>query len=100
MLSDSSILKKIQRQPRQTAGFKQLVRELGLHGDERRELHERLQKLVAAGQLLAVGSDRYAIPQAVSGKKLVRGRVAIHLDGFRFVGSEISSASPALTSRL
>src|SRR3989442_1282657 len=33
MLSDSIILKKIQRQPKQTAGYKQLVRELGLHGD-------------------------------------------------------------------
>ena len=33
MLSDSAILKKIERQPKRTAGFKQLVRELGLHGD-------------------------------------------------------------------
>ena len=34
MLSDSAILKHIARQPQKTAGFKQLVRELGLHGDE------------------------------------------------------------------
>jgi ribonuclease R len=100
MLSDSSILKKIQRQPRQTAGFKQLVRELGLHGDERRELHERLQKMVAGGQLLAVDSDRYAIPQAASDKNLVVGRLTMHRDGFGFVIPEMSSASPALKSRL
>ena len=100
MLSDSSILKKIQRQPRQTAGYKQLVRELGLHGDERRELHERLQKMIAAGQLLAVDSDRYAIPQAASDKNLVVGRLTMHRDGFGFVIPEMSSASPALKSRL
>jgi ribonuclease R len=100
MLSDSAILKKIQRQPRQTAGYKQLVRELGLHGDERRELHERLQKLIAAGQLLPVESDRYAIPQAASDKNLVVGRLTMHRDGFGFVVPEIASASPALKSRL
>jgi ribonuclease R len=100
MLSDSAILKKIQRQPRQTAGYKQLVRELGLHGDERRELHERLQKLIAAGQLLAVEFDRYAIPQAAPDKDLVLGRLTMHRDGFGFVIPDLSSASPALKSRL
>jgi ribonuclease R len=100
MLSDSSILKNIQRQPRQTAGYKQLVRELGLHGHERQELHERLQKMIAAGQLLAVDSDRYAIPQAASDKNLVVGRLSMHRDGFGFVIPEMASASPALKSRL
>ena len=100
MLSDSAILKKIQRQPRQTAGYKQLVRELGLHGDERRELHERLQKLIAAGQLLPVEADRYAIPQPAPDKNLVVGRLTMHRDGFGFVIPEISSASSALKSRL
>ena len=45
-LSDSVILKKIERQPKSMAGFKQLVRELGLHGDARHELSNRLQTLV------------------------------------------------------
>jgi hypothetical protein len=62
MLSDSVILKHISRQPKRSAGFKQLVRELGLHGDARRDLNDRLQKLVAGGALLAVDSDRYALP--------------------------------------
>ena len=35
MLSDSAILKHIARQPKRSAGFKQLVRELGLHGEAR-----------------------------------------------------------------
>ena len=72
-LSDSAILKKIERQPKRTAGFKQLVRELGLHGDARRELSERLQRLVSSGQLVQVDSDRYAIPKAAAGKNFWSG---------------------------
>ncbi len=64
MLSDSTILKHIARQPKRSAGFKQLVRELGLHGEARGELDALLQKLVAAGELIQLNSDRYALPQA------------------------------------
>jgi len=46
MPSDSAILKHIARQPKRSAGFKQLVRELGLHGDGRAELDKQLAKLV------------------------------------------------------
>ena len=45
MLSDSAILKKIERQPKRTAGFKQLVRELGLHGKQRSDLNELLDRM-------------------------------------------------------
>jgi ribonuclease R len=100
MLSDSAILKKIQRQPKQTAGYKQLLRELGLHGHERKELNERLQKLVSSGQLIAADSDRYAIPQAPSGKNLVAGKLSLHRDGFGFVIPELASAAPNLKGRL
>ena len=100
MLSDSSILKKIERQPRQTAGYKQLVRELGLHGDERSALNERLKKLVASGQLVASDSDRYSIPQSPSGKNLVAGKLSLHRDGFGFVIPDMTSASPSLKLRL
>jgi hypothetical protein len=48
MLSDSAILKHITKQAKRAVGFKQLVRELGLHGAERRELDERLRKLLGA----------------------------------------------------
>jgi ribonuclease R len=98
MLSDSIILKKIQRQ--QTAGYKQLVRELGLHGDERRELSGRLQRLVSSGQLVAVDSDRYAIPQAASGKNLIAGKLSLHRDGFGFVIPDLTSAAQNLKARL
>ena len=66
MLSDSTILKHIARQPKGTAGFKQLVRELGMRGDERRELDSLLQKMVARGTLISVDSDRYALPVAAA----------------------------------
>jgi ribonuclease R len=100
MLSDSTILKHIARQPKRTAGFKQLVRELGLHGDERRELNERLQKLAAGGALIAIDSDRYALPQAAADKNLVIGRLTMHRDGFGFVIPDASSLPAALKSRL
>ena len=100
MLSDSIILKKIQRQPKQTAGYKQLVRELGLHGDQRKELSGRLQKLVSRGELVAADSDRYAIPQAAAGRNLIAGKLSLHRDGFGFVIPDLSSAAPNLKSRL
>jgi ribonuclease R len=102
MLSDAVILKKIQRQPKQAAGYKQLVRELGLHGAERKELSGRLQKMISGGQLVKMDSDRYAIPQAAtaSGKNLVAGKLSLHRDGFGFVIPDLSSAAPNLKGRL
>jgi len=100
MLSDSIILKHIEKQAKRAAGFKQLVRELGVHGDERRELDERLQKLVAGGALIAVGSERYALPQAAADKNLVAGRLTMHRDGFGFVIPDASSLPASLRARL
>ncbi len=100
MLSDSAILKQLARQPRRSAGFKQLVRELGLHGDARRDLNERLQKLVASGALVSSDSDHYSLPQAAADKNLVAGRLTMHRDGFGFVIPEASSLPPQLKARL
>jgi ribonuclease R len=100
MLSDSIILKHIARQPKRAAGFKQLVRELGLHGDERHELDSLLQKMVARGTILSVDSDRYALPAAAADKNLVAGRLSMHRDGFGFVIPDSKSLSPALKARL
>jgi ribonuclease R len=100
MLADSAILRKIEHQPKHTAGFKQLVREFGLHGEARRELSERLQRLVASGKLRQVDSDRYAIPQAATGKNLVVGRLSLHRDGFGFVIPDASSLDERLKARL
>ncbi len=100
MLSDSTILKHIARQPKRAAGFKQLVRELGLHGDTRGELDSHLQKLVAAGELVQINSDRYALPQPAAEKNLIVGRLTMHRDGFGFVIPDASSLSPSLKARM
>src|SRR5256712_1808120 len=100
MLSDSAILKKIERQPKHTAGFKQLVRELGVHGDERQDLHDRLDRMARSGQLLKVESDRYVIPQAATGKNLIVGRLSMHRDGFGFVLPDPTSLNDRLKARL
>src|SRR5947209_1440765 len=110
MLSDSVILKHIARQPKRSAGFKQLVRELGLHGEARGELDSHLQKLIKAGELVQLNSDRYALPQPEANKQdskhdkhdknMVVGRLSMHRDGFGFVIPDASSLSPSLKSRL
>jgi ribonuclease R len=100
MLSDSIILKKFERLPKQTAGFKQLVRELGLHGDARSDLSERLERLAASGQLIQVDSDRYALPQPATGKNVVVGKLSMHRDGFGFVIPDATSLNESLKSRL
>jgi ribonuclease R len=100
MLSDSAILRKIERQPRQTAGFKQLLRELGLHGPERRQLGEALQRLVTSGQLTQVESDRYTVSQASSGKNVIAGKLSLHRDGFGFVLPDAKSLDARMKARL
>ena len=100
MLSDSAILRHIGRQPKKTAGQKQLLRELGVKGEERRELADRLHRLVEKGELLQVDSDRYAIPQAKSGPNMLVGRLSMHRDGFGFVIPEASSLDANLKARL
>ncbi|MGO9212071.1 MAG: ribonuclease R family protein [Terriglobales bacterium] len=96
MLSDRFILDKIDGQPKKTAGFKQLVRELGVHGDERRELSQHLVRLVERGELVEVPGDRYAIPQA-AGRNLVLGRLSMHRDGYGFVIPEAAHVKQRLS---
>jgi ribonuclease R len=99
-LSDSAILRHIARQPRQTASHKQLLRELGVKGEARRELTDRVHALVSKGDLLQVDSDRYAIPQATKGRNLLVGRLTMHRDGFGFVIPEAASLDASLRTRL
>ena len=100
MLSDSAILKKIERQPKRNAGFKQLLREMGLHGAERRQLSDRLERLVSEGQLVRIDSDRYALPQATANKNMVVGRLSMHRDGYGFVIPDPISLDERLKSRI
>jgi ribonuclease R len=106
LLTDSQIISHIQRQPRQTAGYKQLLREMHVRGHERRTLEERLRQMVKRGQLVEVGRDKFAMPQAASGgikgagkgenKNLVSGKLHMHRDGYGFVTPD----SPAIKERI
>jgi ribonuclease R len=103
VLSDQQILSHIQRQPKSTAGYKQLMREMRIKGHERRELETRLRALVRRGDLLEIGRDRYMIPgtkpgrgaermtQRAAEQHLVAGRLNMHRDGFGFVTPEIET---------
>src|SRR4051794_36305412 len=84
MLSDADILSKIERQPRQSAGYKQLVRELRIHGDGRRELKERLADLVRRGKLVS-DAERFSLPVSKPSKNQVFGMLTMHRDGYGFV---------------
>jgi ribonuclease R len=99
-LTDALVLKKISKQPRQTAEFKQLVREFGLHGEERRELADRLDRMVEGGQLLKVDSDRYGLPQAKASKNALIGRLSLHRDGYGFVLPDPASLDARLKAQL
>jgi ribonuclease R len=85
MLSESQILAHIARLPHRSAGYKQLVRELSLRGEDRRELNTLLEKLVTRGKLVETARDRYTVPEAATNRNLVAGRLTMHRDGYGFV---------------
>jgi ribonuclease R len=86
MLTDQAILSHIERQPHRSAGFKQLVREMGLRGSERQQLAERLQALVKSSRLIETGRDRYTLAEhAAANQNLLAGRLTMHRDGYGFV---------------
>ncbi len=85
MISDSAILRKIGQQPKQSAGLKQLVRELGVRGEDRRAFAAQLDQLVRRGELVPHEGDRYAIPKKAAAQNMVSGRLTMHRDGYGFV---------------
>jgi len=85
MLSESRILQQIEKSPHQSAGYKQLLRELSLRGNERRDLQQVLDALVRRGKLLETGRDRYTLAKAAANKNLVTGKLTMHRDGYGFV---------------
>ena len=110
-MTDRELLRHIERLPGGRAGYKQLVRELGLGGgQERRVLREQLERLTSSGQLVHADRDHWSLPKTVSapdpsrgaaardgqrrtgrqsavsrGDNLVAGRLDLHRDGFGFV---------------
>ncbi|HEX3986397.1 MAG TPA: VacB/RNase II family 3'-5' exoribonuclease [Acidobacteriaceae bacterium] len=107
-MNDRELLRHIERLPGGCAGYKQLVRELGLGGGrERRELREQLGRLTGTRQLRQVDGDHWLLPRpdaeqadrprlakaarseerrpGVRGENLVAGRLDLHRDGYGFV---------------
>jgi ribonuclease R len=89
-MTDRELLRRIERSPGQRAGYKQLVRELSLPGGrERRLLVEHLARLTAAGRLVKLDRDHWAMPSSVITRdNLAAGRLDLHRDGYGFVRPE------------
>jgi ribonuclease R len=87
MPSDRDLLARIGRSSGGRAGYKQLVRELGLGGGrERRLLLEQLARLTARGGLVKADRDHWSLPQAAAVRtNLIAGLLDLHRDGFGFV---------------
>jgi ribonuclease R len=99
-------MRLIERSPGHRAGYKQLIRELGLGGGrERRLLLEQLARITARGELVKTDSEQWSLPAASPEKtkrvkrggfeapaehratrdRLVAGRLDLHRDGYGFV---------------
>ncbi|MDP9038412.1 MAG: RNB domain-containing ribonuclease [Acidobacteriota bacterium] len=110
--SDRDLLRRIERSTGGRAGYKQLIRELGLGGGrERRLLLEQLARMTARGDLIKTDSEQWALPRAAPEKtartrpadqagdaaasgsrnlrelrdRLIAGRLDLHRDGYGFV---------------
>ena len=88
-MNDRELLAQIARSPGGKAGYKQLVRELGLGGGrERRLLLEQLARMTARGDLIKTDRELWSIPNKKAGgtrDNLIAGRLDLHRDGYGFV---------------
>jgi ribonuclease R len=104
--TDRELMRLIERSPGHRAGYKQLIRELGLGGGrERRLLLEQLARMTVRGELVKTESEQWSLPSAAPEKtkrvkrgedelpvhhratrdRLVAGRLDLHRDGYGFV---------------
>ncbi len=98
-MTDRELLARIARSAGGKAGYKQLVRELGLAGGrERRLLLEQLARLTARGALAKLDREHWSIPRpAGSRDNLTAGRLDLHRDGYGFVRPNPRQASARTT---
>src|SRR3974390_2954109 len=88
-MTDRELVARIARSAGAKAGFKQLVRELGLGGGrERRLLLEQLARLTARGELSKLDREMWSLPRKVtvagSRDNRVAGRLDLHRNGYGF----------------
>jgi ribonuclease R len=113
--SDRDLLSRISRSAGGKAGYKQLVRELGLGGGrERRLLLEQLTRMVARGDLARAGDEMWSLPRREAAPvsrwdgmeaavrsdrdRLISGRLDLHRDGFGFVRPESKAGADSRDS--
>jgi ribonuclease R len=106
-MTDRELLRHIERLPGGRAGYKQLIRELGLGGgQERRVLREQLGRLTGLRQLVQLDGEHWGLPRNTGGvpapqrteargsdarrpeirsENLIAGRLDLHRDGYGFV---------------
>lgn len=88
-MNDRELQAQIARSAGGKAGYKQLVRELGLGGGrERRLLLEQLARMTARGDLVKTDREQWSIPKKInpgSRDNLLAGRLDLHRDGYGFV---------------
>ena len=98
-MTDRELVARISRSAAGKAGYKQLVRELGLGGGrERRLLLEQLARLTARGELVKIDREIWSVPRAASGgtgtrENLAAGRLDLHREGYGFVRPNARQAS-------
>ena len=98
-MTDRELVARIARSAGGKAGYKQLVRELGLGGGrERRLLLEQLARLTARGELAKLDREIWSIPRTTTGPaglrdNLAAGRLDLHRDGYGFVRPNARQAS-------
>ncbi len=98
-MTDRDLIRRIERSAGQRAGYKQLVRELGLGGGrDRRLLVEQLARLTARGQLIRLDRDHWthsARAAQPTRDNLAAGRLDLHRDGYGFVRPEVQAGRAA-----
>jgi ribonuclease R len=94
-MTDRELVARIARSAGGKAGYKQLVRELGLSGGrERRLLLEQLARLTVRGELAKLDREHWSIPRPAGMRdNLVAGRLDLHRDGYGFVRPNARQAS-------
>jgi ribonuclease R len=100
MLGEPEILRYIGKQPKHTAGFKQIVHDLGVRGRDRRDVESLLKGMTRQRKLVAIGKDRWALPTSASSQNLVIGRLHMHRDGYGFVTPDQDSLPPRAQGKL
>jgi len=94
-MTDRELMARIARSAGGKAGYKQLVRELGLAGGrERRLLLEQLARLTVRGALAKLDREHWSLPRPLGTRdNLAAGRLDLHRDGYGFVRPNPRQAS-------